>query len=149
VNVNNHPPSDPKSPRNRLEDEVLEILNKSDRQPSNVVKFQSKLRRHRYTAPNRMRSMNGAFQITGLHLMIAMVVLAILAASVSSESVLVGRVLAILSIACLIALYVKRFVRPDKPQIKAWRGRDIHFGSPPARPAWLDRLMGGPRGPRR
>jgi hypothetical protein len=147
--VDRPPSSHEEPPRSRLEDEVLEILTKSDRPPSNVVKFQSKVRQKRYTAPNRLRASTANVRITSFSLLVAMIVLAILAAVIEDRSALIGRVLALLSLACLIALFVRRWVRPEQPQIKTWRGRDVDFRPPPRRPEWLDRLMGGPRGPRR
>lgn len=147
--MDSQPSPERQAPRSRLEDEVIEILNKADRPPSNVVKFQSRVRQQRYAAPNRMRSIAGRVQITGLSIMIAMIGFAILAAVIEDSSPLLGKILAIASICCLIALFVRRWVKPEQPQIKTWRGRDIDFRGTSQRPAWLDRWLGGPKGPRR
>ena len=147
--MNNQPPTEPRKPKSRLEDEVLEILHKADRPPSNVVKFQSRVRRQRMSTFSRLGDAAGRFHVTGLNLLIAAIVLAILAAIFDDRSALVGRVLALLSVACLIGLFVRRWIRPEQPQIKTWRGRDINIRSHPQRPEWLDRWFGGPKPPRR
>ena len=147
--MNNQPPREPRKSQSRLEDEVLEILHKSDRPPSNVVKFQSRVRRQRMSILGRLGHAVGRFQVTGLSLLIATIALAILASVFDDRSAILGRVLALASVACLIGLFVRRWIRPEQPEIKTWRGRDINLRSHPQRPEWLDRFFGGPKPPRR
>lgn len=147
--MDKQPPVEPSRSNSRLEDEVLEILHKADRPSSNVVKFQSRVRRRRMSTAHRLRNSATRVHLTGLNLLIATVVLAILAAMLDDRSALLGRILALLSVACLIGLFVRRWVRPEQPQIKTWRGRDVDFRPGPQRPEWLDRFLRGPKGPRR
>lgn len=116
--------------RSRLEDEVLEILHKTDRPPSNVVKFRAHARRRRMVDGQRLRSVVQGFQLTSLQLIIATLGLALLAVFVEGHSALLARGLALLSVACLVAIFVRRFRRPEPPQTKTWRGRDIQFRPP-------------------
>ncbi len=134
--------------RTRLEREIREILERTDRPPSNVIKFQSRVRRDRHAAVNKMRSRTDRIRVTGLSLLIASVALAILASLVDESSPLIGRILAVASFAALVWLYVRYFRHPDEPAVKQWRGRDVDF-SPTRRPDWFDRKFGGPKRPRR
>lgn len=140
--------TDSSRPRSRLEDEVLEILTRVDGPPSNVVKFKTRVRRGRHGLVDRLRQQVGRVRITGLTLLIATMALAILAAIVDGSSPLLGRLLALASIATLIWLFVRGFRGPDRSSSKTWRGRDIDF-SPSSRPDWFSRRFGGPKRPRR
>jgi hypothetical protein len=146
--LDKQPQSDSSKPHSRLEDEVLEILHRTDRPVSNVVKFRSRVRSNRNSFRDRFRIPTGRLHVTGLSLLVASLVLAVLAAFVDDSSPLLGQVLALGSIAAFVWLYVRGFRGPDRNSTKSWRGRDIDF-SPSSRPDWLNRRFGGPKRPRR
>lgn len=144
----NDGPSDGDKPRSRLEDEVIEILQRTDKPPSNVIKFQSRVQRQRRQARHKTASLTQSVQITGMTLLLASLALAIAGVWVDVASPLLARVCGLASAACLIGIYVLWFRRPKQQGIKQWRGRDIDFSPSPSRPAWMDRFF-PPKGPRR
>ena len=129
-------PPDPSKSRSRLEDEVLEILERTDRPPSKVVKFRTRAERERRSVASRVNSKVSDFQVTSVTLLGACLVLAILAAILSDSSPLAGKILAIGSIAALVALFTKSWRSPKPPTTKTWRGRDIHLRPSPAQDMW-------------
>jgi hypothetical protein len=143
-------PNEPGAPeerdqqRTRLENEIREILERSDRPPSNVIKFRSQVQRNRITFRERMDGLRGRKFVTDLNILVAAVVFAVLGYLISDSSQALGRLFALLSIATFVWLFVRYFRRPDRHSAKTWRGRDID-DSPPKRPEWLDRRFGGPR----
>jgi hypothetical protein len=144
---------DPESPtgrRSRLEDEVLEILYRSDRPPSFTDRLRATLRRWQgspWTRPSTFVHFVSARADSGIWLA-AIVVLGVAAFFVRNASPFLARGLAIFCLVVLLAAIVQSFRRPDRGTAKRWRGRDIDY-SPPSRPLWLDRVMRGPRRPPR
>lgn len=137
-------PEEREQRRTRLEDEIREILERSDRPPSNVIKFKSRVRRNRLSTRQRLETLRGHGIVTDLNILIAAVVLAVLGFVLGDSSRALGRLLAFASVAAFVWLFVRYFRRPDHRSVKTWRGRDVDF-SPPRRPDWLDRRFGGPR----
>src|SRR5215217_915386 len=146
--MNGETPEERQRSLTRLENEIREILEKSDRPPSNVVKFRSRVRQNRYSAVDAFRSRMERAWLTDLNLLIATIVLAVAGYFLSGGSPLIARVCAVASIGALIWMFVRYFRRPDRAAIKQWRGRDVDFG-PPKRPDWMDRRFGGPKRPKR
>lgn len=134
-------------PRSKVEDEVLEILMKNDRPPSNVVKFQAKVIKSRYTLLQRVRRSLDGLNVTTTHLLLATVALAVFAALLHGSSPFLGQLLAIASLISLVLLFIRGVTGPRRQQTKRWRGRDIDLSSP-GRPEWLERWTRD-RGPKR
>lgn len=130
--------------RSRLESEISEILERSNRPPSNVVKFRSQVRKNRYSIRQRAQTADVSSLTTEINILVAAVALAVLGVLIGDASEAAGRLLAILSFAAVVWLFVRYFRRPDHRSIKTWRGRDIDL-TPPRRSEWLDRRMGRPR----
>lgn len=142
-------PADPSQrPSSRLEDEVLEILASANRPPSNVVKFKSRARQFRFARLSL--NMPARFRVTEVTLLGACVALAVLAAILSGPSPVTGKVLAVGSVAALIALFWNAWGSgtPRPPTTKVWRGRDIDLRPPPGQDL-LDRIRTRTRRPRR
>ncbi len=124
---------DPAEHRSRLETEVLEILERADKPPSNVIKFKSEVRRRRY------RSMAQLARLATIHetvlepifLFGAMIAFAIGGALLNHSSDLVGSLLGYASIVALALLLVTGWRAKSRGQpIKRWRGRDIDLRPP-------------------
>jgi hypothetical protein len=130
--------------RSRLENELREILERTDRPPSNVVKFKSRVQRNRMTLRQRLATIRFAGFVTELNVLIAAIVLAVLGFVLGDSSPALGRLLGLLSVGAVVLLFVRYFRRPGQHSVKTWRGRDIDF-SPPRRSDWLDKRLGGPR----
>ena len=143
-------PKEPETPeerdnrRTRLENEIREILERSDRPPSNVVKFRSQVQRNRLTLRQRFASVRIAGVVTDLNILIAAIVLAVLGFVIGDSSQALGRLFGLLSFGAVVWLFVRYFRRPGQHSVKTWRGRDIDF-PPPRRSDWLDKRFGGPR----
>lgn len=147
-------PEPPSGRRSRLEDEVLEILIKNDRPPTIGERLQSDVRRQRRQVGSLFSSRSALFSTpfeTGLWL-VGCLALGILAFMMRDISPLVARILAITCFVIVLLAIVRSFRRPDRHNVKQWRGRDIDI-SPTSRPLWLDRLLRNqrrpPRAPRR
>jgi hypothetical protein len=144
---------DPESPpprRSRLEDEVLEILYRSDRPTS----FSDRLRAasRRAGSSLRVRRSFGVGEFVsrldaGMWLAV-WVGLGIVAYVVRDASPLLARILAVVCLAMIVFAIVRSFGRPGRGSIKRWRGRDIDI-SPPSRPLWIDKVFRGQRRPPR
>lgn len=130
--------------RSRLENEIQEILERTDRPPSNVVRFTTKVKRDRNLASRRFTAYRFGGIVTDLNILIAAMVLAVLGFAASDSSSALARLLAVLSVAALVWLFVRYFRRPGHGPVKTWRGRDIDL-SPPRRSDWLEKRFGGPR----
>jgi hypothetical protein len=59
--------------------------------------------------------------------LLASVIAGILALFLTGPSPLVARILAIVCIFCFAMPIIMRWRKPDEPEIKRWRGRDIDF----------------------
>jgi Flp pilus assembly protein TadB len=143
-------PEPPSGKRSRLEDEVLEILYRSDRPPTLGERFRASLRRTSRSIRTRRSGFFGnlgARMDSGMWLAV-FVVLTIVAFFVRTSSPFLARVLVVVCLAMLVLAIVRSFRRSDRGQLKTWRGRDIDF-SPPTRPLWFDRVFRGQRRPPR
>jgi hypothetical protein len=130
------PPPNPSEPRSRLEDEVLEILHRTDRPPSNMIKFKSRAQRERMQAVRGITGTVSNLTATSTSLLITCVALAVVAVIISDASPLAGKILALLSIAALFALFFRAWWGPKPPTTKVWRGRDIDLRPPPGQEMW-------------
>jgi len=140
--------SNSEQPRSRLEDEVLEILQRADREPSNVVRLSDAMRHRQRGLSRRFGEARFAISLTSTNLLIACVGLALVAVLVKDASPLAARLLGIASVIALVTLFVRAYVRPESSRTKRWRGRDIDLSSPSV-PEWFDRRFRRPKGPRR
>jgi len=128
------------SGRSRLEDEVLEILVRAD-QPAS---FKDHVRR-RASRQRRARFEQLASGLPGLGaaigpgaLLIGSLALAFIAAAVRDGSALFAQVLAVCSVALLLAIYALSRGGARRSNAKQWRGQDIDLSPPP--PAWVSSL---------
>ena len=126
--------------RSRLEDEVLEILVRSEQPTSLSDHIRRKAVRERRMRAGRAASglPRVASSLGPGSLLIASIVLAFVAAAVRDWSALLGQLLAIASVAALIGIYVVTHRRPCGSSVKQWRGRDIDLS--PTAPAWVESL---------
>jgi hypothetical protein len=144
---------DPESPpprRSRLEDEVLEILYRSDRPPTFSERMRSASRRTVASMRGRRSPDLGAVvkQLdAGLWLAVC-IGLGFVAFLIRNASPLMARVFAVTCLAMIIFAIVRSFSRPDRGSVKRWRGRNVDI-SPQSRPMWLDRVFRGQRRPPR
>ncbi|MEA2529847.1 MAG: hypothetical protein QOF33_5004 [Thermomicrobiales bacterium] len=144
---------DPESPlgrRSRLEDEVLEILYRSDRPPSLTDRARATLRRSRRSLrwrPSAFMAEIASGLDSGLWF-VACIVLGVVAFFVRDASPFLARMFAVLCLALIILAIVRSFSRPNRGMEKRWRGRDFDI-SPSSRPLWLDRVFRGQRRPPR
>lgn len=135
-----HPTTDADEPtpsRSRVEDEVLEILARTD-QP---LPFRDHVRR-RASRQRRAQLGHAASKwwkvpvVTPGMLLLGSFVVAIVASSVRSSSALLATLLAVMSIGLFSCLYVQRFRRQPGSDVKRWRGRSI--GVDDTTPDWLN-----------
>lgn len=129
----------PTPPRSRLEDEVLEILVRTD-QPTSLAdhvrrKTQQQRRPRIDAAARAVPSFDSAGPGTFL---IVCLVLALLASIVRDTSALLAALLALTSVAALAMVAVRRRGGAGGPGTKTWRGRDLDVDPPP--PAWVEAL---------
>jgi hypothetical protein len=126
-------------PYSRVEAEVLEILQRTDRPVSlsdHVRRKAARARRARLErATGRLRDAQEA--IGPGTMLIACVGLAFGSFLVRDASALLANVLAIASVVCLIWPIVERFRRPAGPSNRRWRGRDMDFVPPADPPRWV------------
>jgi hypothetical protein len=143
-------PQSPHGRRSRLEDEVLEILHRSDRPPTFTERLRARRRsvvrgvqHHRSSARFDLGSLfdSGAW-------FLAFVSLGVVAYLVGDASPLLARILALACVALLAIAIVRSLARPNRGAVKRWRGRDIDI-SPMSRPLWIDRVFRGQRRPPR
>ncbi len=137
----------PNPPRTRLEDEVLEILERTDREPGRVIKFKSRAERERAQRTRQLRNRLSNVRLSGTEWLIGSVVFAILAIIVHHSSPLLAKILALACVGCLVMIYVVSFRQPKGPNVKRWRGRDIDIRPPGENPfrTWTK----GPKPPKR
>ena len=126
--------------RSRLEDEVLEILARTDRPASLSEHVRRKTKQSRPSRVGRgeLNRSRLTSSIGPGSLLIGSVTAAILAAAVGGSSALLAQLLALLSVGLLIGVYVQRYGAPGRGNAKQWRGREIHLSSPS--PAWVESL---------
>ena len=130
----------PTPPRSRLEDEVLEILVRTD-QPTSLRDHMRRKTRER----RRSQVAAAARSIPGLgtgfgpgSYLVGCLILALLATLVESSSPLLAQLLAIGSVVSLVMIWVSRYRTPGGSGMKQWRGREIDLRPPP--PAWVESL---------
>ena len=143
-------PEPPFGRRSRLEDEVLEILHRSDRPPTFPERMRATTRRTVQGLRVRRFSIwrDIASQFDSGSWLIVAVGLGIVAFLVRDASPLLARTLALLSLGLIVLAIVRSFARPQRGTVKRWRGRDIHI-SPTTRPLWIDRVFRSQRRPPR
>ena len=150
------PTEDPDSGRarpSRIEQEIEEILARSDRPISFQERVQARRRqagpmsRHRLRIlRTQARSIVRRFSAFAL---LAALAVAALAALVRDFSPLLAQLLAVVSVVLLLLPIIRQFRRPDPPDTPRWRGRPIDFspGGSSLRDQFRDRFR--PPGPRR
>ena len=144
---------DPKSPpprRSRLEDEVLEILYRSDRPPTFGERLRSTSRRGiAWVRVRRMPNLGHLVSQLDADMWLAVCLgLGIVAFLIRNASPLLARILAVACLAMIVLAIVRSFGRPDRGSAKRWRGRDVDV-SPSSRPLWIDWVFRGQRRPPR
>lgn len=117
------------SPPTRLEQEIEEILARSDRPISFQERVQARRRQAGPMSRNRLHGLRRQFgsvlgRLTALSLLSALAVAA-LAAFVQDFSPLLAQVLAVVSVALLLTPIIQRFRRPNPPETPMWRGRPV------------------------
>ena len=140
MNAQDDEPRSTPGPRSRLEDEVLEILNRADKPTSISDHVRRKTQRQRQqrlpSSVNRVSSWRAGLDANSF--LIGFVVAALLAGFLRDSSALLARLFAIVGIVCLLAPIVLRFKSPRQPTIKQWRGRSIDLS--PQGPEWMNSL---------
>lgn len=147
-------PEGQKSPPSRLEQEIEEILARSDRPISFQERVQARRRQASPMSRNRVTSIRrhvlSVFgRLTALPLVSALAVAA-LAAFVQGFSPLLAQLLAVVSVTLLVLPIIQRLRRPQPPSTTMWRGRPVDFsarGGTSLRDLWRDRFR--PPGPGR
>jgi hypothetical protein len=132
--------SDPhdKEPRSRVEREVLEILEKAEREPPPITdlalwRAQSAGRRRKAQARAAVATLRGRLT-PGIVLLLGLG-FAFLAFSTRHGTPGVSRLFALLALVCLIAPFIMAWRRPaPPPTMQRWRGRDIALGQNPDDP---------------
>lgn len=132
-------PSGDQPPRSRLEDEVLEILVRSE-QPTSLADHVRRrtARRSGGPPPRAGRPFPGVGSVGPGTLLIASVGAAVLAAVARPESPLLAFLLGLGSAILFGAIWVRRFGGPGGPEVQRWRGRDLDLG--PGGAAWVESL---------
>jgi hypothetical protein len=145
-----HEPEPPFGRRSRLEDEVLEILTRSDRPPSFLDRGRASVR-------DAARRLKFWLSFAGPNIfahfgagswLVACLVLGVIAYAVRNLSPFLARTLVVICLGLIVFAIVRSFARPSRGTIKRWRGRDIDI-SPRTRPLWIDRVFRGQRRPPR
>lgn len=129
----------PTPPRSRLEDEVIEILDRADQPISfrdHVRRSAQRRRRERVaeatgSIPDLASAGPGTF-------LISCIVLALLATFIRDTSPALSALVALGSVACLVMVAVRRRGGAGGSGPKTWRGRDLDPDPEP--PAWVESL---------
>ncbi len=123
--------------RSRMEDEVLEILNRTDRPVSISDHVRRKAQRQRRARVAGVgASLQSVIATAGPGTMLlGCLALAVLAYLIRDVSALLASILVVASVVLLLMPYLGRRRRPDPLGPKRWRGRDIDLAAPP--PPWL------------
>ncbi len=133
--------------RTRLEEEVIEILARSDTPVSMSEHVRRKVAQERRQRANHWRSTAASFpsRLGSLSGIFGFAILGFLAYLVRDLSPLLATILAVLSVVVLFLPLVDRARNgPRSTPGKTWRGRDMDFHSRPpgssGQPAWFDTL---------
>ncbi len=141
---------EPRPPTSRLEREVAEILERSEKQP---ISFTDEVRRRATArraaapiAPSPSVGLQSRFERLGAgRYLILAVVAAVFAFVVSDFSPLLANIFAIVCVAAIFVPVVQRFRQPDSPSTKMWRGQDLSRGPDwsrsASRPAGIERIL--------
>jgi len=128
---------EPARSRSRVEDEVLEILARTEQPLSFRDHVRQRASRQRRARLNQVASQWwNVSAITPGMLLIGSLVIAIVAASVRDSSALLATLLAVVSIGLFACLYIKRFRSQSSSDVKRWRGQSI--GGSDSTPEWLN-----------
>lgn len=140
MDVDDRPPRGDPPKRSRLEDELIEILDKADRPPTPIEQARAKARESRLTL-GRAAANPGRFDPRGpLAPLLGALGLAIFAVVVRGFSPLLATLLAIAAFAVFCLVWFAPSTGPGTGN--RWRGRDL--GDSPGRPpTW--RRPGPPR----
>lgn len=134
----------PPRPATRLEREVTEILERSEKQP---ISFTDEVRRRsvasraaaRQATPSTASLARRFERLGSARYLLLAIVAAVLALVVSDYSPLLANVLAIVCVGAIFVPVVQRFRQPESPVTKSWRGQDLSRGA--SRPAGVERLF--------
>ncbi|MGI8643303.1 MAG: hypothetical protein ACR2LS_04220 [Thermomicrobiales bacterium] len=140
------PDDEDRPKRSRLEDEVLEILQKNDRPISFTDHVRRKAAQQRQTAPKPSLGLRH-HRLWPLAPFIGAFVVAFVGLSIRDTSALLATILAWVSVGMFFLPLVLHFRRPSQAHVKRWRGRDLDFREP-RRDWWQelrDRISGKPR----
>ncbi|MDP9354898.1 MAG: hypothetical protein M3R02_06370 [Chloroflexota bacterium] len=125
--------------RSRMEDEVLEILYRTDQPSSFADHVRRKTARQCQSRLSTVSRYPRLLRQTGPGTMlVASIGAALLAVLVKDASAILATLLALASVSLLLAPIVGRYRRPGQSDVKRWRGRDIDLSPPP--PAWVGSL---------
>jgi hypothetical protein len=105
--MNGESPEERQQSVSRLENEIREILEKTDRPPSNVVKFKSRVERDRQLRARSIRDRISSLRVQDIFVLIAAVILSAIGFLIGDSSPALARVFAVLSIAAMIWLFVR------------------------------------------
>ena len=134
--------------RSRMEDEVLEILYRTDQPTSFADHVRRKTTRSRRA---RLSMLAGHRRLprtlSSGSLLLASLGTALLAMLTEDTSRILATLLALGSLALLLAPIFTRYRRPGQSDVKRWRGRDMDLSPPP--PAWVGALRNRFRRPPR
>lgn len=146
MRTTNVPDDQDRPKRSRLDDELLEILQKNDRPISFADHVRRKTVGQRQPSPPRSAGLK-RHRLWPVAPFIGAFALAFLGLSVRDTSALLATLLAWASVALLFLPIILRLRRPANSQVKRWRGRDMDLQAP--RRDWLgelrDRFSGRPR----
>lgn len=131
----------PKQPKNgipRWQEEVEEILDRTDRESTSFEKARAAAIATRYKAPDRAKQATerASSRLSGGIWLAAAVLLGVIAWIAGMHWPLAGRVLAIASIVLFVGFFVNAIVRSRKRNepTKLWRGKDLTGEDGP--PTW-------------
>lgn len=136
---------EPHNNSSRVEREILEILEKADASVTPIERFSSSVRRRPKPVLPAVPWTISSRVTPGIIKILASLMLAVLAAALTSTSHLVGVGLAIASAIVLFSLWLpsRSAGFSESPR---WRGRDL--GDKPRKPGWDRRNFGSGEGPR-
>lgn len=119
---------EPTPRRSRMEDEVLEILYRTDRPPTTGEKARARIDEARLSAQRSLatKRFGRSFRAGPLALLVGSLLLAIAAAFLRSYVPLLAVLLGLGSAAMLLAVWFDRRPRPSAST--RWRGRDLDDG---------------------
>jgi hypothetical protein len=140
-------PDQPTIPKSRLETELLEILERSDRESTPVERIRSNARvaRERVKSDSLSRVTRVVRRLGAWTWLIACLVLGIVAFLFGDSLRIVAQLAVIACIAIFLVTIFRGNRRTGPQDIKTWRGRDIDLSS--GRPEWLERMLRGRKRP--